>query len=432
VNLSARILAILSLVFVGALSMAQRNIFEPPPERSYGVFELAYGKVRMPNGKYRDVSGLKIPYQIERIYPGTKGTSGRARHPEAATAYRNDNGDPTYYVSGLAMPSALDDVTLTSAGQGQPWTQVTVGIMNTSMDRILLRWIAYDRYVSGLGAGVSAFYDVIADWGGFTVNQLGQNIFPSTGTWKITFDFSIVGIVVPDGECYFAAQFREPFGVPDGPFRNDFFPVFSGGGVSVGISDDLFWYDWDPEPNGVYEETEVDYFNGPPNEANFLLQIDTGGTTTELFPFSYTIFAGRYVSGSFVDLWFSDNSYLVVDAFNEDERPYPISVMFDSQSPTATPLSLTFKLESATIADGYEVVIMLFNYQDNRFDVVQRTGTSSIDREISVTIGSNPAKYVHPSSRAVRALVQYRESAVELAQLWWTKIDRATWLITRP
>lgn len=75
---------------------------------------------------------------------------------------------------------------------------------------------------------------------------------------------------------------------------------------------------------------------------------------------------------------------------------------------------------------------MLFNYQDNRFDVVQRTGTSSVDREISVTIGSNPAKYVHPSSRAVRALVQYRESAVELAQLWWTKIDRATWLITRP
>jgi len=130
-------------------------------QKIYGEMPITFGKVKRFYG-YESVAGYRISYVAEKMPVGESFRGGDPR----ATAYLNDNGDGTYFYAEQ-NPSSLDDLVLDPVGQGQPWKHLTVGINGADTHKFLIRWIVFDTFISGLGGGVSAFYDVLADFGGF-------------------------------------------------------------------------------------------------------------------------------------------------------------------------------------------------------------------------------------------------------------------------
>ncbi|MCB8933425.1 MAG: hypothetical protein M9921_00615 [Fimbriimonadaceae bacterium] len=393
-----------------------------------GVMELTFGMVRRADGTYQSAQGMKVPFHAVRVKASTKpGQVNPHGGPYAsAIGYKNDI-DGTYFYTGpeFPMPSALDDAVMVSSSNGQPWTNMTVGYHVESTQQVILRWIVHDSFVSGRGAGVSAFSGVLADFGGFYA-------FPSTGDWKITFDISIAGVIVPDGSFYFASQIRAPVASGEGAFMPQFWTMFSGGGVTSGSSEDLFYYDNDPQPDGIYDETEAENFGGPPGLANLLLVVETGGTISEAFPFNYTILAGQYVDGDFIDLWIVDGSSLKVRQSNASETIYPISVIIEGLSPVANITSLKFNLDAFVNQQGNELKVSLFDYSTNHWVEIARRAAPTTLVPLSWTIGSNPARFVNASTRRMRARFEWRPVAAETTVPLFATIDRATWHVGRP
>lgn len=393
-----------------------------------GVMELTFGMVQRSDGSYQSAQGMKVPFHARRIQATTKPgkVSPRVGPLSSMEAYKN-NIDGTYFYTGndFPMPSALDDAVMVSSGNGRPWTNLTVGYHAESTQQVILRWIVFDHFVSGRGAGQSAFTGVLADFGGFFS-------FPSTGSWAITFDVSVAGVTVPDGSFHLASQIREPNATGEGAFLPQFWTMFSGGGVTVGSSEDLFYYDSDPQPDGIYDETEAENFGGPPALANLLLVVETGGSVSECFPFNYSIIAGNHVSGSFVDLWFVDGSSLKIQESLAAESVFAISVIIESQAPVANITSLTFNLDAFVNLPGNELKVSLFNYQTNDWVEIARQPAPTTLVPLSWTVGSAPARFVNASTKRMRAKVEWRPVQAESSTLLLTTMDRATWTVGTP
>lgn len=391
-----------------------------------GVMQLTFGMVKRADGSFESTQGMMVPFTAERIDASTKpGQANPRGGRNAVTAYNNDI-DGTYFYSGpdFPMPSALDDVTMLPSGNGQPWQQLTVGYHAESTNQILLRWIVFDTFVSGRGAGVSAFDTVRADFGGFYT-------FPSAGDWKVTFNISIIGATVPDGNCYFASQVREPIASGEGPLRQDMWTMFSGGGVSSGSSEDNFYYDFNPM-DGTYDELEADNFGGPPGLANLLLRIDTGGTVSEAFPLLYQVLSGTSIEGSFSDLWFADNAFVRIRESVASEDVYPVSVMIEGQAPVANITSLTFNLDAKVNYSGAELEVSLWKWTTSQWVVVAKQPAPTAVTPLSWTLGTNPVPFVNASTRRMRARVRWQPIAAETTDLMIASIDRSTWLVGRP
>lgn len=411
-----------------------------------GTFTLSYGFVRDIDGRMRSVKGLVVPFKAEPIRLGAGGSRTEVQ-PRLTTVYQNDQGPGSYYTTGspqdpesFICPSACDDVTMTSAGQGGVWRQLTVGYLSDTRDEVLLRWIAFDSYVSGRGAGVSAFDGVLADFGGYFTFDAAR--FPDLSlAYKITFDISVAGANVPDGAFYFASQIREPDpiywqGIPigdtgEGAFRQDVWTVFSTLGPTIGTSQDIFWFDWDPL-DGIYDELEADNFGTIPG-ANLLLKIEIGGSQSELFPVTVNQIQGRYKSGDFTSLWFSDDEHYVSDNFsNSAESVWPISVVIESVSPTTNILSARIVCESRMQFSGFRQRISLWNFTQAKWVIVSEDDIENFDKIVDYTIGGNPQQFVNSSNRRMRARVEIQERLFNHPRTWDFNIDRFTWFIARP
>ncbi len=398
-------------------------------DRFTGVMTLTFGHVKNHEGQTINVQGFQVPYVAERIYAQR---IERGEHPPKmifegnaggrAVTYLNDNGDGSYFYYPQ-NPSSLDDFVLAVGTQGLPWKHLTTGINAEASHKFLIRWKCFDTFVSGLGIGVSAFYDVFADFGGYVT-------LPGVGAWKVTFDISVVGATNQDGTCFIAQQFREPIPTGEGAFDPAYSSIFSGGGVSVGNSEDYFYDDSYPTSDGIYDETEIDFFGGPPNHANYLFGLTTGGTQTTIVPESYTIEKGVLVSGSLSRLWYSDDLYMVINDAPADFREAPIRLVIESVSPSSNIISMTVIMEAKVNKEGAVQRIELWNYQMNKWDLVDTRSAALEDSVAYWTSGSSPAKYVQSGTNKVKARFTFKP-ALSPQRLQAT-IDQTIWKVVTP
>ena len=421
-------LTVASIALAAAQGMGPGSKTKPGEEiRNFsGVMQMTFGMVKRADGTFESTQGMMVPFTAERIEASTKpGHAPPRGGRNAITAYNNDTPGTYFYSgSGFPMPSSLDDIVMTPAGQGQPWQNLTVGYHAESTSQILLRWIVFDSFTSGRGAGISAFDTVRADFGGFYT-------FPSAGDWKITFNISIIGVTVPDGSCYFASQIRAPVASGEGAFRQDFWTMFSGGGTASGSSEDNFYYDFN-EMDGIYDELEADNFGGPPGLANLLLRVDTGGTVSEAYPLLYQVLSGNSIEGSFPDLWFADNVFVRIRESLASEEVYPVSVMIEGQAPVANVTSLTFNLDAKVSYGGAELEVALWKWTTSQWVVIAKRPAPTTVTALSWTLGTSPIPFVNQSTRRMRARVRWQPLASETTDLMVASIDRSTWLIGRP
>jgi hypothetical protein len=283
----------------------------------------------------------------------------------------------------------------------------------------------FKTYVGGLGAGVSAFQQKIADFG---------VIFPSqaVNTYKLTFGIAQAGVTVNQTQCYLATQYREPNPNGQGAFDPAFSIVFNPiAPPTIGNSENSFYYDYDPVPDGIYDELEYEQIDG--GLANFLLQIDTtsGSNQHTLNPVLMNLDMGSHISGDITDLYFSDDSYYRAGPSFTGSRQDPnIRIMVEGFAPQGTVQSMRFVCETATSVAGQTQRIELFNYQTQQWMLYDERTTTATDSVIEILIGNlPPQQFVHPSTRRVRARIGIF-AAPTAPKSWNVRVDQAVWYVT--
>lgn len=410
---------------LGAMALSVCSSAFSNPYEIEGEMILEFGYITQPDGRKVSVKGAKVPFKAYRI--DVPGASDRFRGDDtlsAITIYRNDNGDGTYGFPDLS-PSVLDDIILDPPGNGRIWQLMTFGVHAESTQRFLVRWIAFDTLIWGRGGGVSAFDNALHDFGGYLQ-------FGAPGDWKVTVDLvaSNYFASIPDGEFYFAQQFRHPQ-IPErgeGPFNFNFSSIFSGGGVTIGASEDRFWLD--AEPNGIYDEFEQDYFGGPPQEANLLFSLTSGGTAEDALLISVLPTWGDNISGDIGDLGFSDDSYYVMRSRAPFSPTSPaIAVEVEGRVSAGNILAMTFRLEDKT---DFVVTrkIQLFNYSTNQWVEVDSRQTTTSDSVIALNV-SNPTQYKSAQHR-MRARITYYDPFNLPTAFFRAHLDRVGWTVVKP
>ncbi len=297
------------------------------PGSTHGVIELTHGWVKGADGTKISVKGLKLPCIIHPIYadnltpasasPKTLSQAlDQALQPRRYPAQMGPEADSVIYQADAGLgygyiegnPSSLDDITIAGSGLGKPWTKLKFGF-NTSLGlnpRFLVRWRIFGTNTD-FPAPQNDFTDEIADFGG-----VFQSPIPSTQV-VVEVDITQAGVLSTDDTLFIAQQFRE-FSNPPTPQQLLGEGEFMYGAVdtvfnafappTVGSSDGtIFWYDWDPFPDGNYENTEIDTFENA--QANHVLGItvNASGSSQSFNPISAEASYGWNPTGNFLSTW---------------------------------------------------------------------------------------------------------------------------------
>ena len=415
---------------------------------------LEFCKLRNPDGTVSNVSGVPINVTITPITADTYkartatlrppapfaeltlGVSAKpAFLPANETVYKNDLGSNFVAEEGN---SCLDDMTLTAGADNKAWKIVTFGVHLATTSRtgkFLVRWIGWETYTTGRGAGVSAFDDQLFDAGFY----LERGTFSSgSDTFQLTIDLTASPIfIVPNQTCYFAQQYREPHVVGSPPAEDgegqftSTWNVFSNQGPQVGGSEDLFWFD-DPQPDGVYDETEVDNFGTEnPGAGNFFFEIAVASTNTQdLNPISFQWLRGQAVSGTLGSLWFDDQSYLVGRKFfvlNAAEAP--IQLVTETFSPTQAITSLRIDVDAKVSTSGLGMKIELYNFTTNQYVQVYNAAASTSDLR-GIGFAANPSQFVQSGTNTIRAKTSFYQIGIVLNNGWTASVDQVQWKVT--
>lgn len=391
-----------------------------------GWMTLTFLRIRQPDGTMKEYRNVPVPYRMERIhatpYRSASTSFGEFTVQASNTiAYKNDNGANTYFYTP-DMSSALDDITLDPLGNGLQWRTMTFGYNADDLEYALVRWIVFDTFVPGRGAGRSAFDGVIADFGTIRWWPAGQ--------YKLTVDLARSGytFAVADGECYVAQQYREPDPSGEGAFMRTINPIFSGRGPTTGTSADAFFFDSDE--NGIYDETEIDWFDGPPNEANFLWIVEVGGNVEVALPVSMQIPFGAQTRGNLQSLWNSDDDHVFIQARRSPAVADPtMQVILQAGISPGEVSGLKFILESQAT---YEIPMTIewFNFTHNRWDVVWQGRATRTDSVVQYAEPNRAREYVSSSNQLRVRVSWFDDGVTDLS--WGCAIDQAVWHVIRP
>lgn len=419
-----------------------------------GTMTLQFGGY-WDKGRYVDLSGTKIPFIAEYIGPPGKNgrvsmvnRTGRIPGDEGIrlfggpgdadiTIYRNNNGNGSYFHSSedFPIPSCLDDIRIISNGVNRQWKTLTIGVHAQTTNQFLIRWKVYWQYQPGLGAGVQAFFPhppaPNRDFGGyFSV--------PIPGTYAVTFNIAGVGCNVPQQQAYVAQQFRWPQ-FPErgeGPFCTYVVQsIFSGFGATIGYSDNVFWYDWDPI-DGIYDETEADYFGTEPGqEANLLFAITAAeGNNETVLPTAFSVQTGVLVSGNVGSLWFDDNNRLVVREVPPLALGLPsVRIVVEGGVSPGAIAGFQLNVISRVPIVGQSVTqrIDLYNFTTNQWVQFDSRLATTSDSLVQIVVPNNPQQYVS-SNNLMRARISYFDPGSLIVFGWTAQLNLVNWIINRP
>lgn len=453
---SFTLVVLLFATFCQALAVGEKDRFS-------GTIKLEFGWVKDASGTVRSVKGLVLPLYGERIdavpIKRSQLTGGsRTYNPlpaprvvrfmnsfsqgitpkhggiiptgSSTTIYNADAGGGYGYIDPAEFddPSSLDDHVL-SAGSGLPWENLTFGANVADPHRVLLRWRCYTTYNGSAQAGVDAFSGEFADFGGY----IAGSTFPAPGSWKLTVGVAPAGVVAPQNSIYVAQQFRVPStpedgeGAFDGSFRNIYNVLAE---PSVGSSLNQFWFDWEPE-DGIYTTNEVDILSGENSFSNFLHTITASGSVDTLLPISFTVVKGRNPTGSFFDLWFSDDTWVTLQPtlFAITGVP-PLQMSFEGVAASTSAQSLKIHTECASLSGASTMRVYLYNFTTSQYELLVTKPAPGSDTVTEFTVTTNPSRFINGSDRHVRALLTYTPGVFSTAS-WRVRWDRLVWVVTR-
>jgi hypothetical protein len=148
-------------------------------------------------------------------------------------------------------------------------------------------------------------------------------------------------------------------------------------------------------------------------------------------PDDYTIIRGTLDSGGLSDLFFSDDSRLVIRAgivMSPAEPPVLIQVI--GTAPTASPSELKFTLEAHANTVGIMQKIELFNYITQGYEEVDYRLATTSDQVVEVVISDDPYCFIDSDTLEMNAQLSWMPSGPVLFWPWSIGVDQSIWMIT--
>lgn len=333
-------------------------------------------------------------------------------------------------------PSSLDDVVMIGSAAGKPWDTISFGVNYIPQSTpTLVRWRCYETNTDN-PAPQTDFAGEFADFGGFIS-------LPSTGgQFLLEVDISTAGVSTNDTTIYVAQQFRFPSTNPlgedgEGAFKlGEVDTVFNAAAPpTVGSSLDQFWFDFDPVPDGAYENTEIDVFEG--SLANHLLtiKVNDSGVTQKLTALNAQMGIGRFVSGNFISvLNGGDNNLFRLNQAYNVSRSSPVGeVIVDFLNPFTNISAISFRgIAGATIADviqGIDIYDFVNNrwvqvYQDNLGPLGLKPFTQAYGGTVDRSNFTGPIDFgIFGTQPGIRAKVRWRNTTFNVSRSWQMQLD---------
>jgi hypothetical protein len=148
-------------------------------------------------------------------------------------------------------------------------------------------------------------------------------------------------------------------------------------------------------------------------------------------PDAMTIVRGLWIDGDLEDLYFSDDSRVVVQPAALVPLPGPpVQVEVTGVSPMDNPSELRFRYEGHVTVNPVEQEILLFNYDTEQYDLVDVHVAATSDELMDIVITDNPQRYIEAGTGRVTALMTFISLTFEEYIFAVAHLDRAVWMIS--
>jgi thermitase len=155
-----------------------------------------------------------------------------------------------------------------------------------------------------------------------------------------------------------------------------------------------------------------------------------GQSTQDVLPSSFTVTRGAYMSGATSDLHTNDGTYVRVQARAQTEiAAASVEIETVGTAPTGTVTQLQFKYDGRVSGSPTRQRIELFNYQSNSWETVDERDGPAADQTVTITITTNPGRFVQSGTRQMKARIGYHDRGVTFPA-WDGYYDWAIWTVT--
>ena len=124
----------------------------------------------------------------------------------------------------------------------------------------------------------------------------------------------------------------------------------------------------------------------------------------------------------------SDDNYVTVRpgiVFSTAQAP--VELRFDAFAPSASPSTLSFSVESGASFGNAQQSILLWNYLTSSYESLDTRLLTVFDGIVSVTVNTNPGRFIEPGTLSVRAAVTVRAVGPSFAYPWTVRFDKVWW-----
>lgn len=428
-----------------------------PEPIAAGFLEVAHGWVKHPDGSLVSIKGMKLPFKAWPITAKTLKPNKANLSPNGALAFYLDNPSPSRTLRGAPKssgggpeadqviyqadagagygvvpdnPSSLDDITI-SGGLNKPWQSLKFGF-STSLGpnpRFLIRWRIWQTNIDN-PAPQNDFTGEIADFG------VVWNVPIPADQVIVEIGIAQAAVSTNDSTLFIAQQFRQYSNPPTQQQRDgegNFMlgtvdTVFNGGAPpTTGSSDGTqFWYDWDPFPDGNYENSEIDTFEGA--EANHVLGITVAGSgnVVNFNSFAVRAVVGQSPQGNFLSTWQpNDNNRFTVQTVFENSRSVPFGLIemdVPNASGNVTGIRVAGTLYS-TLA-GHTAFVEMKNATNNTWVTLSTKPTNDGDTVFSESYGGTiPLSNFVNNDGTITFRVRWQITGAPLGRNWRMGVD---------
>jgi hypothetical protein len=145
-------------------------------------------------------------------------------------------------------------------------------------------------------------------------------------------------------------------------------------------------------------------------------------------PTSFSMFRGTVFSGNLQSLLISDNDRLVMRPgpvlFSGEP---PVQLRLNGTAPTASPNGFSFSVESHASFGNAQQAIWLWNYVLGGYELVDTRVSPTTDSVVTVTVRTNPSRFIQQGTLAIRALVSFRAIGPAVIYPWSARVDKIWW-----
>ncbi len=165
----------------------------------------------------------------------------------------------------------------------------------------------------------------------------------------------------------------------------------------------------------------VPYWNGVRGGLAIIRQLPAVIT-----PDSFQFTSGTYVSGGVPELSNSDDQYVLahVGSVLVEDEPY-VTLFVRGTCPTSQVHKLTLSVEASASQEVPQAVYM-WNWQNSVYELLDRRIATFADSKVSITIRTNPNRFISPGSRQLECAVIWGTSAADL-DVWTSRTDMVRW-----